>query len=140
MEGQPPLPARLCVIRKTQAAIELAQAKLRRRANKHGMTLQPSTLIYAQYVMVLTTFPEKAFSERSILELYRLRWQVELVFKRFKQIAQFGHLPKENEDSTKAWLYGKLFIELLTEKLIVQTRVFSPWGGLHRLETKQPVA
>ena len=31
------LPARLCIVRKSQVAIELAQAKLRRRANKHGM-------------------------------------------------------------------------------------------------------
>ena len=36
------------------------------------------------------------------------RWQVEWVFKRFKSLAQLGHLPKYGDESAKAWLYGKL--------------------------------
>jgi IS4 transposase len=59
---------------------------------------------------------------------YRLRWQIELVFKRFKQIAKLGHLPKHDDESAQAWLYGKLFIALLAEKLIDQARAISPWG------------
>jgi len=43
--------------------------------------------------MVLTTFPEDKFPARVILEWYRFRWQIELVFKRFKQIAQVGTFP-----------------------------------------------
>lgn len=120
--------ARLCVIRKSKAAIALAQKRLRRKASKRGSQLQPETLIYAEYVMVLTTFPESEFSAVRILQWYRFRWQIELVFKRFKQIAQLGHVPKHDPDSAKAWLYGKLFVALLTEKLIHQARALSPWG------------
>jgi hypothetical protein len=78
--------------------------------------------------MVLTTFPQQEFSLQQVLERYRFRWQVELVFKRFKQIAQLGHLPKYDEESAKAWLYGKLFVTLLTEKLIRHAGTLSPWG------------
>jgi len=53
--------------------------------------------------MVLTTFPEKEFSTARVLECYRYRWQIELVFKRFKQIAQLGRLPKYDDESAKAW-------------------------------------
>jgi hypothetical protein len=123
-----PLTARLCVVRKTKAAIALAHKRLRRRAQKSGWQLQPQTLIYAEYVMVLTTFPEREFPAALVLEYYRFRWQVELVFKRFKQIAQLGHLPKHDPESSKAWLYGKLFVALLTEKMIQQARALSPWG------------
>jgi hypothetical protein len=125
---EPPVKARICAIRKTKAAIALAQKKLRRKSSKQGSQLQPETLIYAEYVMVLTTFPEAEFPATVILEWYRFRWQIELVFKRFKQIAQLGHLPKQDPDSAKAWLYGKLLVALLTEKLIEQARAFSPWG------------
>ena len=141
LEGSTPVAARVCVIRKSQAAIALSQKKLRRRASKKGTELQPETLFYAQYVMVLTTFPEQAFPAELILEWYRFRWQIELVFKRFKQIAQLGHLPKYDEESAKAWLYGKLFVALLTEKLIRHASAISPWG--YRLEVatlSQPVA
>ena len=63
-----------------------------------------------------------------MLEWYRLRWQVELVFQRFKSLAQLGHLPKHNDRSAKAWLYGKLLVALLVEKLIGHATAISPWG------------
>jgi hypothetical protein len=133
--------ARLCVVRKSQTAIALAHKKLRRYASKHGTRLQPETLVYAQYVMVLTTFPASAFSLEQVLDHYRFRWQIELVFKRFKQIAQLGHLPKHDEESAKAWLYGKLFVTLLTDKMIQQARAISPWGyTLSQQTPSQPVA
>jgi hypothetical protein len=127
-ETQPPLAARLCVVRKSQAAAARAHKKLKRRASKTGATLQAQTLLYANFVMVLTTFPPKSFPPELILDYYRFRWQIELVFKRFKQIAQLGHLPKYDQQSAKAWLYGKLFVALLTEKLIQHAGALSPWG------------
>ena len=130
LEDSAPVPVRVCVIRKNRTAIALAEKKLRRRASKRGTELEPETLFYAQYVMVLTTFPEQDFPAAVILEWYRFRWQIELVFKRFKQIAQLGHLPKYDEESAKAWLYGKLFVALLTEKLIHHACAVSPWGYL----------
>jgi len=125
---QPPLQVRLCAVRKSAAAIALAQKQLRRKARKEGWQLQSESLIYAQYVMVLSTFPKATYDTKRVLEAYRLRWQVELVFKRLKQIAQLGHLPKHDQESSQAWLYGKLFVALLTEKLIQAASAFSPWG------------
>ena len=125
---QPPLPARVCAIRKSEQAIAMAHKRLRRIASRRGEKLMPETLYYAQYVMVLTTFPESLFSALEVLEWYRIRWQVELVFKRFKQIAQLGHLPKYDDESAKAWLYGKLFAALITEKIIQSAISISPWG------------
>jgi len=137
--NRPSVAARLCVIRKSKVAIAVAHKKLRRKASKQGSQLQPATLVYAEYVMVLTTFPEQEFPVGPVLQFYRFRWQIELVFKRFKQIAQLGHLPKHDPESSKAWLYGKLFVALLTEKLIQQARALSPWG--YEVEqTSEPVA
>lgn len=137
---QTPVSARLCVVRKSQAAIELAKKKLHRSASKHGSNLQPETLIYAEYVMVLTTFPAVDFSADTIMEWYRFRWQIELVFKRFKQIAELGHLPKHDEESAKAWVYGKLLVALLTEKIIQHASAVSPWGYELLSASAQPVA
>lgn len=125
--GQTPVVGRLCVLRKSQAAITKARATAIRSANRNGHELQPATLLYAEYVMVFTTAPP-SLTAQQILEIYRLRWQIELVFKRFKQLAQLGHLPKEDEESSKAWLYGKLLVALLTERLIQRAESFSPWG------------
>jgi hypothetical protein len=44
------------------------------------------------------------------------------------QGVQLGHLPKHQDDSAQAWLYGKVFVALLTEKLLAHARALSPWG------------
>jgi len=135
------VPGRICVMRKSKEAIRQAHQKLRRRASKNGQKLRPQTLVYAEYIIVFTTFPEEEFSASAVLEWYRIRWQIELVFKRFKQIAKLGHLPKHDEESAQAWLYGKLFIALVTEKLIDHAASISPWGYImDPSATPKPVA
>ena len=119
---------RICAIRKSNEAIKLAHEKIMRYAQKQGHAIKPETLEYAKYVIVFTNYPIELFTAANVLELYRIRWQVELVFKRFKSIAQLGHLPKQSDDSSKAWLYGKLFVALLTEKIIEYASSVSPWG------------
>src|SRR5258708_15959243 len=86
LAAHPPLAARLCVIRKSHAAAARAQKKLQRRASKQGAVLQPQTLLYANYVMVLTTFPPQTFPPVLILESDRFRFQIALLFNRFTQI------------------------------------------------------
>jgi Transposase DDE domain len=81
-------------------------------------------------VLVFTTLPSAAASTEQILEAYRLRCQVELTFKRLKSIAQMGHVPKHDDQSSRAWLYGKLFLALLSQKLARVGSAISPWGYL----------
>jgi Transposase DDE domain len=112
--------------RKTAAAIKRAEKQLRRNASKSGEVLQPDTLEYAKYLIVFTTFAPLPFGAVAVLQWYRVRWQVELAFKRLKSRAQLGHLPKADEQSARAWLYGKLFVALLTEPLIRRGQALSP--------------
>ena len=109
-------------------ATQLALRKLQKKVTKNGLALEPDTVLFAGYVLVFTTLSEAEFEPQTILDWYRLRWQIELVFKRFKQIAQLGHLPKNDAQSARAWLYGKLFVALLVEKLLAHANSVSPWG------------
>lgn len=119
---------RICALRKTQVAIDLALRKLKQEAKREARELKPETLEYSKFITVFTTFPEKIFSAAAVLQAYRIRWQVELVFKRFKQLAELGHLPKHDDESARSWLYGKLIVALLTEKLVEHASALSPWG------------
>jgi hypothetical protein len=119
---------RICAVRKTEQAIQLAHKKLELDARRKGTVTKPTTYEFAKYVIVFSTFPPDQFSDFAVLEWYRRRWQIELGFKRFKSLAQLGHVPKERDDSALAWLYGKLFVALLTEKLMAHAAAISPWG------------
>ena len=117
---------RICAIRKSEAAIGQAHRRIERRASKKQTKTKPDTWEYAKYVAVFTT--ELSSPAETILEWYRARWQIELSFKRLKSLAQIGHLPKHDAQSSRAWLYGKLFVALLTQKLVRIGRELSPWG------------
>src|SRR5215475_2881999 len=117
---------RVCAVRKTEEAIKRTEKQLRRNAPKQGEALQPETLEYAKYITVFTTFDPLTFSADAVLHWYRVRWQIELAFKRLKSLAQLGHLPKADEQSARAWLYGKLFVALLTEQLLQRGQTLSP--------------
>ncbi|MDE0203321.1 MAG: IS4 family transposase [Rhodospirillaceae bacterium] len=126
--GEGKVCGRICAVRKSAAAAARARKTARREAQRKGSEVKPETLAFADYVIVFTTFGEEAFSAREVLEWYRLRWQVELVFKRLKSLAQLGHLPKHDDESARAWLYGKLLVALLADKLVRHARALSPWG------------
>lgn len=117
---------RLCALRKSEESIRLAHRRIQQRASKKQTRTKPETWEYAKHVVVFTT--EMSSPGATILEWYRARWQIELVFKRLKSLAQLGHLPKHDARSSRAWLYGKLFMALLTQKLIRVGRAISPWG------------
>jgi hypothetical protein len=119
---------RVCAIRKSEQAIQQAHRRLLRKASKKQTTMEPRTLEYAKYVIVFTTLQTETAAQ--VLECYRLRWQIELAFKRMKTLAHLGHLPKHDDQSARAWLYGKLLVALLTQKLIRVGRDISPWGYL----------
>jgi hypothetical protein len=126
--GEQRIAGRLCAVRKSEAAIRKAQRRLTRKQQQGKSTVTPETREYACHILVFTTLAREAATTRQILECYRLRWQIELIFKRLKSIVQLGHVPKHDEQSSRAWLYGKLFVALLSQKLARVGSAISPWG------------
>jgi hypothetical protein len=121
--------ARLCAVRKSVEAVVLAQRKLKTLASRKQTKLTKATLEHSACIVVLTTVEEDILSEIEVLEWYRVRWQIELAFKRLKSLGNVGHLPKHDPASSRAWVYGKLLIALLTEKMQRHAAALSPWGG-----------
>jgi hypothetical protein len=59
--------------------------------------------------------------------LYRLRWQIELQFKRWKTLCGFDRMPNFRPDTIESWLYAKILAAVLLEKLTsLHSGVFSP--------------
>ncbi len=119
---------RVCAVKRSRQAAEQAIKKFLLTSKRKGQQPKASTLEAQRYVFVFTTLSPAELSAKQALELYRGRWQIELVFKRLKSILQMGHLRKIDADSALAWIEGKLFVALLLEALLRQAESFFPWG------------
>ena len=115
-QGVEPLPLRLIISSLPHAQAEQARKKVQATASKKGKTLDPRSLQAAGYVLILTSLSEERSSE-AVLALYRMRWQIELLFKRFKSLSDLGDLPAKSEKLAKTWIFAKLIIALLAEKM-----------------------
>lgn len=118
-------PVRLCAVQKTEQEKALAQKKIHRKESKNQKKLSDETKFTHNYFFVVTSLDER-FSADQILALYRLRWQVEMVFKRYKSILNMGSMPTKTAASSEAWLNCKMLIAMLIEKLL-STANFSPY-------------
>ncbi len=122
------LPARLVILRLSGKEAAAARRRARRKSRKQGKTIKAETLRAAGYVLLLTSLDADRFAAREVLALYRLRWQIELVFKRLKSLLHLDDLPAKDPDLARCWIYAKLIAALLLEDM---TGVFvdsPPWA------------
>lgn len=123
----PSVDARMVAIRKAPEAAEKARAKILREAGAKRSRIDPLTLEAAGYIFVITSLGPEV-SPEEVLELYRLRWQVELVFKRLKGIGEFDALRAHDPALARAYLLCKLLAALVIDELSEACLAFSPWG------------
>lgn len=101
-----------------KAAAEQARRRCRqKRSSKSKSTLAESTLLLAEFVLIITTLTPEELSAEGVLKLYRCRWQVELAFKKWKSVLDVDALrAKQGSALAQVWLYGKLLYALLVNR------------------------
>ncbi|MCH8569667.1 MAG: IS4 family transposase [Balneolales bacterium] len=127
---------RLLIHKKSLEAADTARKSYLREKRKKQKKVNPDSIELQGYIILITSKLDPLVSTADLLNLYRLRWQIELAFKRLKSIMGLGHLPKYDPQSCRAWLYGKLLTALLVEIMVEHARLFSPWG--YPLDASQP--
>lgn len=127
-DGRPgaPLRMRLVACRKPSEACAHSRRRVRERARQKKQTVDARTFEAADYVLLLTSLPAAAFPAAAVLELYRLRWQVELAFKRWKSLLDLGALPARTADLAMTWILAKLIAVLLLDDETAALRELFP--------------
>jgi DDE family transposase len=109
------LPVRLiAVVLPDEKAEALRQLK-RRQARDKGRTLSEQTVFLAGFHLLVTTLPEKQWPVSLVLELYAARWQIEILFKRIKQVLDTHRLPCRCPQMALAMIAALLVAWLLIE-------------------------
>jgi len=112
-----PLSARVVILRKPPEVAEIERLRLRQEASRRQKKLDDRSLVAAEYMMLATSLEADQYPAADILEMYRLRWQIELAFKRLKSILHLDRLPCTTPRGSKSWIYAHLILALLLDDL-----------------------
>jgi hypothetical protein len=81
-----------------------------------------------EVIWVITTVPEQYATDEAIMEIFRVRWQIELEFKRLKSLLGLDALPSRQGPTAESWILARILAAILIERLLRNSGVFSPWG------------
>jgi hypothetical protein len=76
--------------------------------------------------MMLATSLPPDIPASEICAVYRLRWQIELAFKRLKSLIRIDRIPTQTEAGGLSWLYPHLILALLTDDICQESWTLSP--------------
>jgi len=119
---------RLLATQLSPAAAEAARRRVRRKAQKKGRTPSTTALWLAEWLPVLTTLTAADWPAADVLRLYQARWQVELVFKRMKQLLRLNQLRSTHPTSVEATVRALLVAWALQEGITGELRTHLPTG------------
>jgi hypothetical protein len=122
----PALQLRLIIQKKPPVAAEKSQKRAAKKAQRAHYEAKSKQLDAAQYLMLMTTLDEAAMPAAQVLALYRLRWQIEIAFKRLKSLADLDNIQAKEERLAKTVIWAKLILAILTETLLGHVLALSP--------------
>ena len=117
-KGGGALAVRMVAVKKPAQAAEAAKRKARQASRKGGHQISKGTLVAAEWVILITSLPPQTFPTADVLALYRLRWRIELGFKRLKSLIGLKGPPGTDERSARPYVLAHLLVILLLEPLV----------------------
>jgi len=106
-------PVRLVAFRLPEERANRRRAQLREKCRTHGRQPTAAALELAGWLILLTNAPAHLLPTAAIGYLYRVRWQIELVFKQWKSVLRLDVLPSRNASRVQCEVWARLFTALL---------------------------
>ena len=130
------MPVRIIASRLPDDKALLARERKIRSSQQRQSQIKQATLVYCQWVVLMTNVD--THSAPSLLELYRNRWQVELLFKRIKQFFCVKRLKKASLEHSKLLVTLWMLIWCAVEREALESEIrlfkngedisrYSPW-------------
>jgi hypothetical protein len=112
-------PLRFVIAQIPDAKVAKQRRRVARRAARSGHKITPQTTLAAGYLILVTALPDTV-SAATVVALYRMRWQIELAFKRLKSLGHIDKLPTAEPRLARAWLLAHLIAAVLTDQMAGQ--------------------
>lgn len=99
---------------------KVANARLRKlnaAASQKGETVKKRNKELSRWIIMITNIEPEKLTVKDILNIYRIRWQIELIFKCWKSYAGLKNLKNIGKSYVECILYGKLILILFLYEL-----------------------
>lgn len=126
--GEARLPMRLLAVALPPQVVAQRREHLIRAAQKHGRAANHEQLLLCAWTIALTTVPPDLLSLPEALVLLRLRWQLELLIKLFKEQGKVDEWRSQKPMRILCELFAKLIGLLIQHWLLLS----SCWQEPHR--------
>ena len=114
--------SRLIVSRVPEMSVNERRRKARKNAKKKGYTPSQAHLTLLAWNLFITNVPQTIWKTETVIKVYPLRWQIELIFKSWKSYLHLASIKTRKEDTTLCYLYGRMLLILLNYALCPQLR------------------
>lgn len=115
------MPIRLVIYRQPENITAERVRKARKNIRKKGQTLSKKQLLLLSVSIFVTNVPKEILQAEVIGTVYRLRWEIELVFKRWKSLLKIDYLKGINPDRIECLIWSRLcmivIIDFVKEKI-----------------------
>ena len=113
--GKDKVPIRLIMYRNPEAVVNKRLREANKVAKSKGRTISDSKRLSLHFSMFITNVPEEMISDELIGTIYRLRWEVELIFKRWKEQLEIDYLKGINGYRIDCLIWSRLCMILIVE-------------------------
>jgi hypothetical protein len=98
--------------------------KMNKRNKEKGYTTSEEYKARCRFNMFITNVPNEEFSIKEAMMIYRLRWQVELMFKNWKTVCKINKIQPMKYERFACLLFAKLILILLNIQIICNLQVY----------------
>ena len=112
--------SRLIAARMPEAIVNERRRVARKNAKKKGYTPSQAHLALLAWNLFITNVPPTLWTPETVIKVYPLRWQVELIFKSWKSSLHLASITTKKADTTLCYLYGRMLLIVLTYALCPQ--------------------
>lgn len=107
------VPVRLVFYKAPEDVVNERKRKIKRTRQQKGGVASEALLIWQEYTLLITNLPEEMAPTKVIGTVYRLRWEIELIFKTWKSHLRLDVLKGTRPERIEVFLYTKLIGVLL---------------------------
>ena len=117
-------PVRLIALHAPKGVVRQRLARLKETARRHGSQPTEEQRAWCRWTVLASNVPASMLSLREMVILYRCRWQIELLFKLWKDEGKIDESRSENADRQLCELFVKLLAVLVAHWAVLA----GPWS------------